>query len=458
MARPPSTPAPDAHRPLEASVRTAADIRRDRLFAACAWALIGLAYAEFVRHALKYAYPPDQTKGDFLAFYEAARDMVHGGDLYVERHRNYIYPPLVALLYMPLTLLDDPATQHRTAGVLSLLASAAMSIASAWLLALAACERLAARGRTLAKVLAPVVMAIALVVVADKVRSELRMWQTNALMLFLVAIGLRWLDKRPALAGAALGLAVNVKYLPIFFLPWLLVRRRFTAAAGMAAGILAGAFLPALWVGWSRNLEYLRVGFGGLLALVGFDPGAGEKAVTQDIADGLSISVTSVIARTLGGAGHAREAMLLSGLAALVVCGLIALAYRRARLPMLAWPRAGLQNAWPYPALIALEAAALIIGFLIFSPQTNPRHLYMLLAPACAGAAMIVAPMAPLVRWPVVVGCVLLLGSLVLPPGGTESLDAAVRVWRGIGGPSYGMLALLAALVWSGTRTARAAP
>jgi hypothetical protein len=442
---------------VDAAGRTAVDIRRDRLFAIVAWTLVGLAYAEFVRHALKYAYPPDQTKGDFLAFYEAARDMVHGGDLYVQRHRNYIYPPLVAFLYMPLTWLDDPATQHRAAGIISLLLSAAMSIASAWLLARDAGERLAARGKQLVGVMAPVITAVALVVVADKVRSELRMWQTNALMLFLIAIGIRFLDRRPALAGIALGLAVNVKYLPIFFLPWLLVRRRFRAAGGMAAGILIGAFLPALWVGWTKNLEYLRVGFGGLLALVGIDPGTGEKAVTQDIADSLSVSITSVLARSLGGADHARLALAISGLIALGVCALIVLAYRRSRLPLIAWPSALRQQSGPFPAMVAMEMAALIVGLLVFSPQTNPRHLYLLLAPACAAAAMIVAPMTSWVRWPAIIGCVLLFCALVLPPGGTEHLDAMVRAWRECGGPSYGMLALLAALVWSATRTARAA-
>lgn len=436
----------------DASTRSS---RRARLFGVWACIGIGLLYAEFVRHALTYAYAADSTKGDFLAFYEAAREMVHGGDLYAERHRDYIYPPLVAFLYMPLTLLDDPTTQHRTAGIITLLASAGMSIASAWMLARDACERLAAEGRRLAALLAPVVMAIALVVVADKVRSELRMWQTNALMLLLVAVGIRALDKRPALAGVALGIAVNVKYLPIFFLPWLVLRRRYTAAAGMIAGILAGAFAPALWVGWSKNLEYLRTGFGALLNLTGLGSD-GPHAITGGIADGFSVSITSSIARALGGNQHALAAMILGGCVALVVCSMIALVYRRSKLPLLAWPRAGMQRSGPFPALIALESAALILGFLIFGPQTNGRHLYLLLAPACVAAAMIVAPKTPIARWPALVGCGMLLLSLILPPGGTESLDAAVRTWREIGGPSYGMLALLGTLVWSGSCTARA--
>ena len=154
-----------------------------------------------------------------------------GGDLYTERHRNYIYPPLVALLYMPLTVFSDPPTLHRTAGIIALLLNAAMAITTIWLLARESVRRLVTNlAPEAVRTLVPVVALLATIIIADKLRSELRMWQTNILMLFFSACGLRFLDRRPTLAGAFLGLAVNVKYLPIAFLPWLLLRRRFKAA------------------------------------------------------------------------------------------------------------------------------------------------------------------------------------------------------------------------------------
>jgi len=427
--------------------------RRQRLIAVVALAAVALLYAEFIRHAVKYAdNPADHTKGDFLAFYDAAKAMVGRGDLYVPRHRNYIYPPLVAFLYMPLTVFDDPPTLHRTAGLITLLLSAAMSVATVWMLARESLRRLAPAA---AAAVVPLVMLLTVLIVGDKVRTELRMWQTNALMLFLMALGLWGLDKRPTWAGVALGLAVNVKYLPIFFLPYLLVRRRFRAAAGMVLGILAGAFAPALWVGWSKNMEYLRVGSRGLLALVGLDPG-GQKAMTEDIAGGLSVSLTSVFARALGGADHAVGALAISAVLALALCAGIAVLYRRNRLPLVAWPARTGQSEPPYSSLVMIECSALILGLLIFSPQTNPRHLHLLLLPAAAGATIIVKPAVQGLRLPMIIAAVALLGSLVLPPGGTERLNAAVEWWRGNGGPSYGMLVFMAVLVWAGTKTARA--
>lgn len=424
---------------------------RSRLIAIIAYTVLALLFAEFTRHALKYAYPDtDQTKGDFLAFYEAAEAMRAGGDLYVERHRNYIYPPLVAFLYMPLTAFSDPPTLHRTAGIISLLASIAMAIGTIILLAKESVLRLASRLPAIdPRGLVPLVALLATILVADKLRSELRMWQTNILMLFFLALAVRFLDRRPALAGAMLGLAVNIKYLPILFLPWLLLRGRFAAAGGMVMGMLVGAFAPAVWVGWSKNLEYLRAGFAGLLGLFGIAPPAGAShAMMEDIAGGLSVSLTSAFARALGGSQHATGALAISGCIALLVAGAAAAMYHKRGLPILIWPHAREQTRGMFASLMLLEAAAIIITMLAFGPQTNPRHLCLLLLPAMAAATLIIAPFPKNVRLIAGIGGVLMAAALTLPPGGTESLDHLVGAWRRISGPSYGMLALLAALVW----------
>lgn len=447
---------------------------RSRLIAIIAYTLLALLFAEFTRHALKYAYPDtDQTKGDFLAFYEAAEAMRVGSDLYVERHRNYIYPPLVAFLYMPLTIFSDPPTLHRTAGIISLLASVAMAMATIIVLAKESVRRLllphhpdnqtvlptlAALGERpcgpaiaseLKSQIVPIVALLATLLVADKLRSELRMWQTNILMLFFLSIGVRFLDRRPTLAGAMLGLAVNIKYLPILFLPWLLLRRRFAAAGGMVIGILAGAFAPAMWVGWSKNLEYLRAGFAGLLGLFGIAPPAGAShAMMEDIAGGLSVSLTSAFARALGGSQHATGALAISGCIALLVAAAAAFAYYKRGLPILLWPRAREQKHGAFVSLVLLEVAAIIIAMLVFGPQTNPRHLCLLLLPAMAAATLIIAPFPKRVRVVAAIGGLLMAAALTLPPGGTESLDHLVGAWRRISGPSYGMLAMLGALIW----------
>src|SRR5947207_8423998 len=103
------------------------------------------------------------------------------------------------------------------------------------------------------------VCLVAVLLIPDKVRDELQMFQTNALMLLMLALALRWLDKRPAWAGMALGLACNIKYLPIVTLPYLLIRRRWVAAGTLVIGCIAFALLPALLWGWNMNLKHLDV-------------------------------------------------------------------------------------------------------------------------------------------------------------------------------------------------------
>src|SRR6266699_883367 len=107
---------------------------------------------------------------DFNVFYSAAQATLQHGDLYKPMNRSYIYPPLIAFLYAPLALLSEP-------------------------------------------------QAATIVLCAN--------------FLFIV-LALRWLDKRPAWAGIALGLACNIKYLPIVTLPYLLIRRRWVAAGSFA--------------------------------------------------------------------------------------------------------------------------------------------------------------------------------------------------------------------------------
>src|SRR5438045_432922 len=104
-SNPCSRPSPLRTAPRRQTSRSAADTRRQRIIALLVMLALALLLGEFARHAYQYTLPKtDQTKGDFLAFYEAAQAMRTGGDLYTERHRNYIYPPLVAFLYMPLTV------------------------------------------------------------------------------------------------------------------------------------------------------------------------------------------------------------------------------------------------------------------------------------------------------------------------------------------------------------------
>lgn len=378
--------------------------------------------------------------GDFIHFYAAAEAMRHGQDIFASGTGGYIYPPLIAFVYLPLAKLSLAAAA-RTDLIINILLSAATLF-----LAVRECARrvgLPARPEVLA-----LVAAIAAGVMADKIRTELRMGQTDVLMLLCFTLGLVWLRRRPTLAGLALGFAFNIKYLPLVLLPYLLVRRRWHAAGAFVFGIVLFALLPALSTGWDTNLHNLGVAYGGLLNLVGL--GAhGPAAQIQSIAAPLSVSVTSAMARAFGGERAASIGTALGLAIGVGFLGVWALVYWRHKAPLFAWAARDVAD----PGLTILELfewTSLIIFALAFSPQTNMRHIYMTLLPIVGGVALLFA-VPPRCRW--LIGGSLLVGvlSLNLPPGGGET-NEAVKVWHSHAGPGWGILLMQTGLVWAATR------
>src|SRR5258705_8948935 len=82
---------------------------------------------------------------------------------------------------------------------------------------------------------------LTLLIMFNRIKSDVQMFQVNTLILAMFCLGLYWLDRQPWLAGSALGLALNIKGQSIVMLPYLLVRRRWSAAAAMASSALVFA-------------------------------------------------------------------------------------------------------------------------------------------------------------------------------------------------------------------------
>ncbi len=88
---------------------------------------------------------------------------------------------------------------------------------------------------------------------------EIGLGQGNALMavLVLAAVAL-WRGGRDALAGALLAAATIVKPYAILFLPYLVVRRRWSGVASFVGVIAAALAVPVLRYGWAGNLAELH--------------------------------------------------------------------------------------------------------------------------------------------------------------------------------------------------------
>ncbi len=174
----------------------------------------------------------------------------------------------------------------------------------------------------------------------------------------------------------------------------------------------------------------------------------------------MSVSIPSAAARLAGGPPQVGYAV--AGLVGLTALAAVAWLYRRNGLSFLYRPD-GLKSGNPATrAVVGLEWAGLLTAVLLFSPQTNPRHLSLLLFVQTAAALLLLCPRKGVARLPLLIGTAVLVLGLVLPPGdpffgaqvGVWSAGA-LEVWRTIGGPCWCALAMLASLLWVGLQYAR---
>ncbi len=350
--------------------------------------------------------------GDFRTFYQAAQYAREHRDIYTagpNSSQMYVYPPLIAFFYTPLTFLPVLQAAH-----VSLFLNAMMLLASLLLGARVMVQRLGAPRP--AAVCA--VAFLAALLSENEMRAVLTMLETDPLMLLMFTFGLWWLDRKPALAGMALALAFNVKYLTIVTVPYLIVRRRRGALASFVIGAVFFALLPSVLLGWHEDLRCLRVSMAGLLRWVGVAPEASGAVKVHNIADSLSVSITSALARILAphGMGN-RGALLLSGLLGLLLLWLVFVMYRRHGLPLLRWPVASDQRAQPFTALVGLEWAGLVTAALVFSPDTNTRHLVLAVLVNLLAACVLLTPVASVSRAPAAIGVILILFGFIMPFG-----------------------------------------
>ncbi len=386
------------------------------------------------------------TKGDFPCFYQAGVRLPLGENIY-EKPPNageYIYPPLLAAIFTPLAKLGQARCAWAWAGI---------NVAMLYAAVLLGARDVARRLRIGAS--APVVLSIALLgllLSIDKVKSVISGGQTDLIMVLGVGLGLVYHDRRPAIAGAALALAANVKYTPLIFVPYLLLRGQWRAAIWTLVFFVAFALAPASVVGWGRNIDLWMIALGGVARLFGYSGATEFAGSIRDASHHLSVSITSALSRALTPTLGNKGAMAASGLVALGVLAVSWRMYALRRIPMLLRPRDERS-----PTLAAIEWAGVIVAILAFSPQTQGRHFVMLLTLHLLAAGMVLRPVAGVPRLWLVLGLIVIQMGMLLPPS-TPSMRGAVDAWRAIGGMGWCLLPLWFALLWTGLARATREP
>ena len=203
------------------------------------------------------------------------------------------------------------------------------------------------------------------------------------------------------------------------------------------------------------HLEYLAEATGRLQDLASHTrttidgvPRAMDRSLSTDV----SVSLTSGLARILRDQGHLDWVWPIVGAVAVIVLGYAAWMYRRYRVALLAWPDRHVQREQPWRALVGLEWTLLMAFMLVFNPQTNSRHWILLLTLDVLMVVLLLQPRRKAARFLILVGALLMLGGLTLPPGShaNTSLLHATQAWAYWGGPSWVILLSLIAILWGG--------
>jgi hypothetical protein len=421
----------------------------------------------FVTHSIKrirLGY-----RGDFKHFFYAAAALRAGKDPYESGGGGYIYPPETAWAFVPLTYFgnNDDFQGHferegdkgfwgktiPPAAAWSALALAmGTTLGALWVASAEGARRL---GHTDDPNRIVVAAAGAFVLMNSNIRGDVQMLQTNGPMALAFALSLRWIDRRPWLAGLALGVACNIKYLTIAMIPYLLVRRRWKVTLSFILCAVGIALLPALWIGWEKNLRMVELGFAGLLSLIGVNVPGSAQIEALDVP--LSISFPSAFARMTH---STKAAWLLAGCVGIGFVVAAILAYRRRKVRLFTWPNATTQATQPWAGRVAVEWAMMMALTLALSPQTNTRHLAIMAVPVAISLGGILGVNRRLPRVWLGAGVLIVILALQMPPviGLKTFLARLSDQWHAIGGPSWGLLIMAGIFAKVGMDLALARP
>lgn len=288
--------------------------------------------------ALAFAAEPLLTgrETDFRAYFEAAEALRGGHEPYAGVH-PYLYPPLLAVVLVPVTFLPPAA--------------------AAWVWGAASAAALAASSARVAKGSARVLVLALLFAPFAATQWNL---QANAFVLLLLVLARDWLDAGfEATGGALLGVSIALKPFALLALPALVLAGRWRAAL-VAAG---AALFPFV----------LLVPFTGVSG-VAASAGAVKRILTTSWVEtyGGNVSLNGSLDRLLpGGAGQSRHGAVGFALTGLTLVFVAAAAARSARAGKGLSPSAvvdaalaatllGASSSWLHHSAVLFPAAALL--------------------------------------------------------------------------------------------------
>ena len=200
-----------------------------------------------------------KEEGDFRGYLEVGELVLQHRDIYADARPGInTWPPFFSVLCVPFALLARVSVY--LARAVWLVANAAMVYAMVMMaIALVYGRRLTLAGGAGTISLASLAVLGPLVLTSRFFLGNFDRLQINMFILFCCLAACLWLARgRAAAGGALIGFATAVKVLPIFFLPYFLWKRWWTALGAAIATATLVSLSPILVFGPERFIAYAR--------------------------------------------------------------------------------------------------------------------------------------------------------------------------------------------------------
>jgi hypothetical protein len=206
---------------------------------------------------------------DYRRHYLAAKDIREGINPYLRDEAKFKYPLFNAILLAPLSLFDIGISQSLwfALGVVMILCIFSMTweMVGGREVATSACgskphgaEALAAKAPSSKDSVPAWVWLLPIILSLRFFWINLKLGQINLLVFYFTVLGLYIIERRgmPFRGGAIIGMAGVLKYMPIFFLLYFVIKRRWRECAGMVTGVIVCfVLIPGIFLGPSRSIE-----------------------------------------------------------------------------------------------------------------------------------------------------------------------------------------------------------
>ena len=185
-------------------------------------------------------------KGDFDIFISASRDLLLGKNIYQIQYKewyHYYYDILFALILTPFTYLPLYVVKLIWLILNVFFVYRIWKILMDWL----PVSLLKNNSRTLFKVLS-------FIFILSFLRDNFHYAQVTIFILYLALEGLFFINNNRIIIGSIMiALGINIKLLPIVFIPYLIYRKEWNSSIYIIGFIIVFLFLPIVFIGFDYN-------------------------------------------------------------------------------------------------------------------------------------------------------------------------------------------------------------